>query len=373
MRRIVCALAIGMACGAAMLSAQAPAAGERFGIGTFRQGERTFIGLVLRDAFVVDLAAAASATKQQVPNSVIAIIQQYDTGVGNSLKAIVKSVAGSLTANRPAYVHDLKSLDTLPPYEPRAALFARANYLEHFLEMGSDAGVDLKGRAAAQQVLEKPPPSLPGIWERAAADRRQNPYLFVMPPTIFSSDGDAIQVPLKRTQIDYECEMVAVMGARPARRVSAQQASAHIFGFTQVNDVSDRQGRNPEGGSDWWIQKGQDSFKPWGPYIVPKEFVADPLNTPMKFTLSGRVLQEDTTRSMIHNFYELIQYASNVQTLRAGDVIATGTPSGVGTARKPPVYMKAGDLAVCSYEGLGTLTNPVVAEAAPATSSAALR
>jgi 2-keto-4-pentenoate hydratase/2-oxohepta-3-ene-1,7-dioic acid hydratase in catechol pathway len=367
-----------MACAVALPSAQAPAAGERFGIGTFREGQRTFIGLVVRDAFVIDLAAAATATKQQVPTTVVGIIQQYDTGAGNALKAIVKQVAGNLTANRPAYVYDLKSLDTLPPYEPKTALFARANYLEHFLEMGGggtrDAEVDLRNRPAAQQVLEKPPPSLPGIWERAASDRRQNPYLFLVPPTIFSSDGDPIQVPIKRSQIDYECEMVAVMGVRPARRVTAAQAPAHVFGFTQVNDVSDRQGRNPEGGSDWWVQKGQDTFKPWGPYIVPKEFIADPLNTPMKFTLSGRVLQEDTTRSMIHNFYEMIQYASNVQTLRAGDIIATGTPSGVGTARKPPVYMKAGDVAVCSYEGLGTLTNPIVAEAAPAaTSSAALR
>jgi 2-keto-4-pentenoate hydratase/2-oxohepta-3-ene-1,7-dioic acid hydratase in catechol pathway len=365
-------------CGVAVPSAQAPgAAGERFGIGTFRAGGRTFIGLVLRDAYVVELAAAAAASKQQVPTTVVGIIEQWDSGAGNSLKAIAKAEAGRLTANRPAYIHDLKSVDALPPYEPRTALFARANYLEHFLEMGGggerDASVDLKNREAAKQVLEKPPPSLPGIWDRASDDRRQNPYLFVVPPTIFSSDGDPIQVPMKRSQIDYECEMIAIIGAKPARRVTAKDANNHVWGYAQVNDVSDRQGRNPEGGSDWWVQKGQDTFKPWGPYIVAKEFIPDPLNTPMKFTLSGRVLQQDTTRSMIHNFFELIQYASNVQTLRAGDIIATGTPSGVGTARKPPIYMKAGDTAVCSYEGLGTLTNPIVAEGATATSSAALR
>jgi 2-keto-4-pentenoate hydratase/2-oxohepta-3-ene-1,7-dioic acid hydratase in catechol pathway len=89
----------------------------------------------------------------------------------------------------------------------------------------------------------------------------------------------------------------------------------------------------------------------------------------MKFTLSGKVLQDDNTKNATHNMYELAHYASNLLTLRPGDILTIGTPPGVGTARKPPVYMKAGDVSVCAYEGLGTLTNPVVAESANTTSS----
>jgi 2-keto-4-pentenoate hydratase/2-oxohepta-3-ene-1,7-dioic acid hydratase in catechol pathway len=217
-------------------------------------------------------------------------------------------------------------------------------------------------------MLEKIPPSIPGYWDRAADDKRQNPYLFAMPPTIFTSDGDAIEIPLRRSRIDYECELAAVMGGPPARRVSADKAPEHIFGYVQLNDVSERGGRGDEPGADWFVAKGHDTFKPMGPYLVPKEFV-NPLRTPMKFTLNGQVLQESHTGNAIHSIYELVQYASNMLTLRAGDMIALGTPPGVGTARKPPIYLKPGDTAVCSYEGFGTLTNPVVAERVPSTTS----
>lgn len=376
MRRILSAVAIATLCAVVLLStqalsAQAPgASGERFGIGTFSFQGRTFTGLVLRDAFVIDLAAAAQAAKQQVPTDFMAIITQYDSGVGDRLKAIVRNVAGSLSANRPAYVHDLKVVDTLKPFVPTGAMGARANYLEHFLEMGGGArtaDIDVSVRPSGTQVLEKPPGSAPGYWVRAADDRRQNPYLFAVMPSIFTGDGDPIEVPIGRSRVDYECEMMAVLGAKPARRVTPAQANDYIFGYALNNDVSDREGR-PEGGSDWLIQKSIQSFKPWGPYVVPKEFI-DPKNLPVTFTLNGQVLQNSSSSYAIHDIYELVSYASNLMTLHPGMVIALGTPSGVGTARKPPIYMKAGDTAVCTYKGLGTLTNPVVAERPAVTSS----
>jgi 2-keto-4-pentenoate hydratase/2-oxohepta-3-ene-1,7-dioic acid hydratase in catechol pathway len=372
MRRNLLAVAIAVVGAAAMASAQAPAAaGERFGLGTFQYQGKTFFGLVVRDSVVVDLAAAAAAAKVQVPTDMMSIIQQYDSGVGDRLKAVVKNVVSQLGANRPAYAYDLKAVKALSPFTPTGIVQARSNYLEHFLEMGGGAArqaeVDQARRAQAKQVLEKPPPSMPGYWPRAADDRRQNPYLFSNVPTIVTGDGDPIEIPIARSRIDYECELAAVMGARPARRVSPAQAKDFIFGYANMNDVTDREGRS-EGGSDWLIGKAIDTFKPWGPYVVPKEFV-DPLNTPMRFTLSGRVLQDDNSGSAIHNIYELVQYASNLFTLKAGNLVVLGTPSGVGTARKPPVYMKPGDTAVCTYEGMGTLTNPVVAERTTATSS----
>jgi 2-keto-4-pentenoate hydratase/2-oxohepta-3-ene-1,7-dioic acid hydratase in catechol pathway len=98
-----------------------------------------------------------------------------------------------------------------------------------------------------------------------------------------------------------------------------------------------------------------------GPFITPKEFVADIGNTGMKFSLNGELLQEGTTAQMIHTVAEQVVYASNIVTLRPGDVIATGTPPGVGSARTPPILLKASDRMTCTYDGVGTLTNPVVA------------
>jgi 2-keto-4-pentenoate hydratase/2-oxohepta-3-ene-1,7-dioic acid hydratase in catechol pathway len=107
--------------------------------------------------------------------------------------------------------------------------------------------------------------------------------------------------------------------------------------------------------------KSHDTFAPMGPFIVPKEFVPNPQNLTIRFSLNGQVMQEDNSSLMIHDVFEQIVYASNIMTLQIGDVIATGTPGGVGNARKPPIFFKDGDVSVCTYEGIGTLTNPVKA------------
>ena len=107
------------------------------------------------------------------------------------------------------------------------------------------------------------------------------------------------------------------------------------------------------------IAKSHDTFAPLGPFITPKEFVPDPQKLPVKFTLNGKLMQDSNTSYMIHTVNELIAYASNIMTLRAGDIIATGTPDGVGSARTPPIFLKAGDRTVCTYEGVGTLSNLV--------------
>jgi 2-keto-4-pentenoate hydratase/2-oxohepta-3-ene-1,7-dioic acid hydratase in catechol pathway len=98
-----------------------------------------------------------------------------------------------------------------------------------------------------------------------------------------------------------------------------------------------------------------------GPFITPKEFVAKPQDLPVKFTLNGKMMQDANTSLMIHDVFELVAYGSSIMTLRVGDVIATGTPSGVGSARQPQVFLKPGDRTVCTYEGVGTLTNRVEA------------
>jgi 2,4-diketo-3-deoxy-L-fuconate hydrolase len=147
---------------------------------------------------------------------------------------------------------------------------------------------------------------------------------------------------------------------READHVPLARAADYIFGYTLENDVSDRGGRGDDRyGSDWLIGKSHDTFAPMGPFIVPKEFAGDPRKLNVKFTLNGQLMQDASTALMIHDVFEQVTYASNILTLRAGDVIATGSPAGVGSARKPPIFFKPGDVSVCTYEGIGTLTNPV--------------
>jgi 2-keto-4-pentenoate hydratase/2-oxohepta-3-ene-1,7-dioic acid hydratase in catechol pathway len=204
--------------------------------------------------------------------------------------------------------------------------------------------------------------SAPGIWERKPGDERGNPYLFLKLPTAVIASGEPIRVPTGRERIDHECEFAVVVG-RPAKHVPLERAADYIFGYTIQNDVSDRGGRgDTRFGSDWLIGKNHDTFAPLGPFIVPKEFLKDPMNLRQVLTLNGEVKQDSNTRDMTHNIYELLQYGSNILTLQPGDVIAGGSPAGTNIERADPRWMRAGDTVVCTIEGIGTLTNPVVAD-----------
>ena len=170
-------------------------------------------------------------------------------------------------------------------------------------------------------------------------------------------------MPRGRTNIDFECEFNVVIG-KPAKYVPIASAADYIFGYTVQIDVSDRGGRGDRkmGGSDWLIGKNHDTFGPLGPFIVPKEFVKDPMNIRHTFTLNDQVMQDSNTNRMSHNVYELLQYASNILTLNPGDVIAGGSPAGTNIERAEPRWMRAGDTATCAIEGIGTQIHPVVAE-----------
>ena len=366
-----------MMCGVVLTSTQtsrAEPANEPFKLGTFKYNGRTFGALILRDAYVVDIAAAAKADKQAVPSDLRMIIEQWDSGVGDRLKLIARTETSHLGGKHPIYIYDLKTVQILVPFMPPVFLNAAGNYLEHRAEMSGNAGPGPSGTAGGGEGGEGagpggrrkpgPDPSIPGIWERSPDDKRQNPFLFLSPSTIVIADGEPIQVPLKRTKVDYECELLGIIG-KPTRRVPASQMKDHMWGYSVILDVSDRGGREHDSrGSDWFLQKGGDTFKPFGPFLVPKEFV-DPLNVKMRYTLNGKELMNDTTEDTIHNMYELIEFASNIMTLRAGDVMALGTPPGVGVARNPQIFLQPGDVSACTYDGIGTLTNPVVAEKSP--------
>jgi 2-keto-4-pentenoate hydratase/2-oxohepta-3-ene-1,7-dioic acid hydratase in catechol pathway len=346
-----------------LASAQAPTS---FKLGTFERAGRPFVGVVLRDSIVIDLGAASSALKSPpanvaAPADMKDLIARYDAGVRDRIVQIVGSVNAS--SARPGYVYDLKALKTLPPIVfPTVMLNVALNYVEHSREMaGLNSGPPpLQAGGPPPGAATKDTTSIAGIWDRQASDGRWNPYMFLKSPSAVVADGEPIRLPVGRDQIDWECELGVVIG-RPAARVPVGRANEFIFGYTLENDVSDRGGRGDSRyGSDWVVGKSHDTFAPLGPFIVPKEFVADPRKLKVTFTLNGQVMQDADTSLMIHDVFEQVAYASHIMTLRPGDVIATGSPAGVGSARKPPVFFKAGDVSVCTYEGVGTLTNPVV-------------
>ena len=341
-----------------------------FKLGTFDQNGRSFVGIVLKDAIGIELAQASAAlntpaAKTAAPTDMKDLIARYDNGVRARISEILANTKPIEGAGRASYVHDLTSLKTLPPIMyPTTMLNVAVNYRAHAAEMAGGATTQAGGLAQGDALPGTT--SAPGIWERKPDDKRWNPYMFFKSPTIVIADGEAIRLPVGRTNIDWECELGVVLG-RTADHVPADRAGDYIFGYTLENDVSDRGGRgDTRHGSDWVMQKNHDTFAPMGPFIVPKEFVRDPQNLQVKFTLNGQVMQDANTSLMIHSVYELLSYGSHILTLRPGDVLATGSPAGVGSARKPPIFFKAGDVSVCTYEGIGTLTNPIVAPRAAA-------
>lgn len=310
---------------------------DAYKVGRFAQGGRTFLGVVVNDKTVVEIPGVTDMK---------ALIADYAKH-----RSTLRSLAAQARAGKGAL--DVASVDTLAPVpDPLTFLSTAVNYTEHAEEMA---------RGGAEPAPPAKVPSIPGIWERKPGDTRHNPYMFPKLQAAITADGDPIRLPPKRDRVDWECEMSVVIG-RAADHVTTEQAKDYIFGYTLVNDVSDRGGRaDGRHGSDWLIGKSHATFAPMGPFIVPQEFVPDPQKLTITFTLSGKVMQDSNTDRMTHNVYELVSFASHIIPLQPGDVITTGSPAGVGTARATPIYMKPGDLSVCSIERIGTLTNPVVA------------
>lgn len=330
-----------LATGGALLSAQpAGGAGTPYTLGRFAQGNRTFVAVIV-NGMAVDLSKADPS----LPADMKTLLERYDT-----LRTKLASIASSAAANRPAHAYDVKSLKTLPPVMPQNILNAAVNYQEHAREMQGRSPNDMVPPADA-------PKSIPGIWERKAGDTRHNPYVFPKPVGAVIADGDTIRIPTGRERVDWECELAVVIG-KTASAVPVERAMEYVAGYTLQNDVSDRAGRGDNRhGSDWFIGKGHDTFAPLGPHIVPKEFVPDPQKLGIKFTLSGKVMQDSNTDRMTHTVAEMVSFVTHVLTLKPGDIISTGSPAGVGAARN--VFMKPGDVAVCTIERIGTLTNPV--------------
>ena len=185
-----------------------------------------------------------------------------------------------------------------------------------------------------------------------------SPVMFTKFANAVIAHGDAIVLPPASAEVDYEAELAVVIG-REARRVTVDDALPYVLGYTCANDVSARDFQFADG--QWFRGKGQDTFCPLGPWIVTADEIPDPQSLSIRCIVNGEALQDSSTKEMIFGVAELVSFISHGITLDPGDVILTGTPVGVGFARKPPVVLRDGDTVTVEIEGIGALTNTVAA------------
>ncbi len=186
----------------------------------------------------------------------------------------------------------------------------------------------------------------------------EKPVVFSKFATAVIAPGEPVVLPATSAQVDYEAELAVVIGRR-AKHVRADSALDYVLGYTAFNDVSARDFQFSDG--QWQRGKSCDTFAPMGGYILTADEVPDPHTLSIKLRLNGKTMQDSNTNQLIFGVPQLIAFLSETITLEPGDVIATGTPSGVGFARKPPVFLRDGDVMEVEIEKLGTLSNPVKA------------
>ncbi len=280
---------------------------------TFTRNNATHIGKLVShngQEAVVDLTDAG------LPSSLIALFE----GGATLLKQ-----ADQVPADKGVPLSSVKLLAPIP--RPGKIICIGLNYRDHAAETGQDI------------------PKFPVVFAKYAN-------------TVIAS-GDAIVLPKVTEQVDYEAELGFVIGKR-ARHVSTTDALSYVAGYLPVNDVSARDYQNRT--SQWTVGKTFDTFAPMGPALVTADEVPDPHNLSIRLTIGDEVLQNSNTKNLIFNVPQLIASLTEVMTLEPGDVVSTGTPPGVGSARKPQRWMRAGETVSITIEKLGTLTNPIVAE-----------
>ena len=186
------------------------------------------------------------------------------------------------------------------------------------------------------------------------------PILFVKGVNALQNPGDPIEIPthLPSSEVDYECELAVVIGKR-CKNVRKEEALNFVLGYTCANDVSARDWQLKKGGGQWCRGKFFDTFAPLGPCLVTSDEIPNPNALKIRTILNGEVLQDWNTNDMIFDVPTLIEFLSGSTTLLPGTVILTGTPQGVGMARKPPLYLKSGDNITIEIEKIGALHNPV--------------
>jgi 2-keto-4-pentenoate hydratase/2-oxohepta-3-ene-1,7-dioic acid hydratase in catechol pathway len=252
-----------------------------------------------------------------------------------SVRAILEGGAAALRAvgeaarHAKAVVHEAGKVKLLAPVpDPKKIVCLGLNYKDHAAESGA------------------PIP--------------KEPILFSKYATALTGHESPIVLPPVSNEVDYEAELVIVVG-KAGRNLKADQALDHVAGYTCGHDVSARDWQLKKDQKQWMVGKTFDTFAPVGPHLVTADEAPDPHNLPIRFRLNGQVMQNSNTNQMIFRVGETLAYLSQVFTLEAGDLIFTGTPPGVGFAKKPPLFLKAGDVCEVEIDGIGLLRNPVIA------------
>jgi 2-keto-4-pentenoate hydratase/2-oxohepta-3-ene-1,7-dioic acid hydratase in catechol pathway len=293
---------------------------------SFRRNGSTRLGAELNGA-IVDLndasIAAGSTPDEAVPTDVLAFLESGEKGLERARAAL------AFAADHPELQLDPQTLELLPPVpNPPKIICVARNYAAHAAE-------------ANREVLEYP-------------------NLFIRFAKSLVAQGEPILVPKVSHEVDWEAELAVIIG-RSGKHVSKERALDYVAGYSIFNDVSvrDWQLRVPQFGAG----KNFDGSGPFGPALVTKDEVPDPQALKIELTVNGEVMQSASTADMLFTVADLIEHISAFATLEPGDVIATGTPSGVGFVRKPPRYLEPGDTVRIELERVGVLENPVVAEA----------
>jgi 2-keto-4-pentenoate hydratase/2-oxohepta-3-ene-1,7-dioic acid hydratase in catechol pathway len=284
------------------------------------------LGISTGDDLVCDVAELARAVKSAGGAPPDWLLEANSTGaVIRGGQSAAQAIATLLGHDQTA-TYSLDSIEFLPATYPSKIMAIGRNYAEHASEGGSD---------------------LP-----------KAPLLFNKLPNALSAHNAPIVLPRISEQVDFEAELAVVIG-RTAKRVSEADALDYVFGYSLINGVSARDLQFGDG--QWTRGKSLDTFAPLGPFITTRDEIEDVQSLKIEGVLNGQVMQSSNTSKMIFKVAHLVSYLSQGISLEPGDVIATGTPDGVGIFRKPPVLLKPGDVFEVKIEKLGTLRNHVVA------------
>lgn len=298
---------------------------------TFRTHEAAAARLgALVGETVVDLAALGVATGIDLPSDMLTFIDLGPDAV-RATAALLAEHADGWPIGVAQPVANVRLLAPIP--RPRKNIFGIGlNYLEHVGE--------------SSRTLD------------TSADLPREPVIFSKPPTTVIGPGEAIEHNANITgQLDWEVELAVVIGKR-ASRVAETDALSYVFGYSVMIDISARDCRRA---GQWIYSKGQDTYGPFGPCIVTADEIGDPHSLDLWLTVNGQLKQKSNTRYMLFKVPHLISDISAGITLEPGDIIATGTPEGVGAGRNPQEWLWPGDIVVACVEGIGTLRHPVVA------------
>ena len=283
----------------------------------------------LSDGFVVDVEALGAGSDLRLPSNMLEFISRGPAVTRATSRLLQKGLDGwPIEAVLP--LTNVRLLAPIPI--PRKNIFGIGlNYVEHVAE--SSRSLD------------------------TSKDLPKQPVVFSKPPTTVIGPGDAIQHDAAITQqLDWEVELAVIIGLA-TRRVSVERALDHVFGYSVMIDISARDCRRA---GQWIVSKGQDTYAPFGPCIVTADEIVEPQRLDLWLKVNGVEKQRSNTRHMLFKIPDLIADLSSVMTLEPGDIIATGTPDGVGAGRTPQEWLWPGDIVEAGVEGIGSLRHPVV-------------